>query len=319
MNNRQGSVLDKELYTGAPIERAHLHRGFTSKKTPVKWIRFFRACVLQRQVAEDEKKKKIKEMWKFFFIYLAISFSCLIFSGVLPFLSLIFPFLFFFVFMFLIIAIIQNYRINQKFKKNFTNGFDFFADYFSAFFTLIEEDLQPLSKINLKANLKETISKDNLIKKDKYDSKTSGFLSGKENYYERIISSGSCFFSDSSLVSFQFTEKIRERIINKRGRISGKRKTKYKFKSVYPFAIKMKIPKSKYNLKSNINQEDTNMIEEGDFYVFKAFRKFDTKKERPTEYNPHIKNSITAFGIDYFSLEIINLINTCYSCVTPKT
>ncbi|WP_299838619.1 hypothetical protein [uncultured Tenacibaculum sp.] len=309
--NKQGNVLDIKQYTGAPIERAHLLRGFNSKKTPIKWIRFFRACVLQRQVAEGQKKKKLKKIWTAFFIYLAISF----FS---PFLFPPLGVLLFGIPIFLIVAIVINYNTNRRFKNKFSDGFDFFADYFSAFFILIEEDLQPQSKISLQANLKNTISKDNFINEETYDSNTRGFISGKQNYYERVISKGSCFFNDGSLVSFQFTEKVRERIVKKRGSVSGKRKTKYKFKSVYPFTLKMKIPKAKYGLQANFSYDLTQMVEEGDFYVFKTIRKFDTKKERPDQYDPYDESSITAFAVDYFSLEVINLINTCYSCVTPR-
>ncbi len=318
--NRQGNVLNKEQYTGAPIERAHLHRGFNSKKTPIKWIRFFRACVLQRKVAEEKKSEKIKKTWKNFFIYTAmVIISNFLVFPLFPFAIPILPFLFLSIFIFLIVAIVTNYRSNSRFNKNFTEGFDFFADYFSAFFTLIEEDLQPLSKIALDANLKNTVSKENFIQKEAYESDTYGFVSGKQNFYERAISRGSCFFNDGSLVSFQFTEKIRERIVNKRGRISGKRKTKYKFKSVYPFTLKMKIPKATYNLNNNIDRQLVNLVEEDAFYVFKTIRKFDIKKEKPNEYNPHDPSSITAFAVDYFSLEVINLINTCYSCVIPRT
>ncbi|WP_075343673.1 hypothetical protein [Tenacibaculum agarivorans] len=309
--NRQGNVLDVEQYTGAPIERAHLLRGFNSKKTPVKWIRFFRACVLQRQVAETQKKKKLKKMWTAFFIFSGIAF-------VAPFIFLPLGILFPFIFVFLIVAALINYFTNRSFKNKFADGFDFFADYFSAFFTLIEEDLQPQSKISLQANLKNTRSKESFINEEPYASNTRGFISGKQNYYQREISKGSCFFNDGSLISFQFTEKVRERIVKKRGRVSGKRKTKYKFKSVYPFTLKMKIPKAKYSLKPNISSELTQMVEENDFYVFKTIRKFDTKKERPDQYNPYNESSITAFAVDYFSLEVINLINTCYSCVTPR-
>ncbi|SNR16478.1 hypothetical protein [Tenacibaculum jejuense] len=309
--NRQGNVLDVEQYTGAPIERAHLLRGFNSKKTPVKWIRFFRACVLQREIAETKKKKKLKKVWVAFFIFSAIAF-------IGPFIFLPLGILFPFIFVFLIVAALINYFTNKKFKNKFADGFDFFADYFSAFFTLIEEDLQPQSKISLQANLKNTVSKESFVNEEPYDSNTRGFISGKQNYYERVISKGSCFFNDGSLISFQFTEKIRERIVKKRGSVSGKRKTKYKFKSVYPFALKMKIPKSKYSLKPNISSELTQVVEENDFYVFKTIRKFDTKKERPDQYNPYNESSITTFAVDYFSLEVINLINTCYSCVTPR-
>jgi len=315
--NRQGNVLNKEQYIGAPIERAHLHRGFNSKKTPVKWIRFFRACVLQREIAEGKKKKKLKKMWIAFALVIAGSFLFGFMTPILPFMGLVAFACGMAIFPFLIIACIINYRTNKKFRRTFTEGFDFFADYFSAFFTLIEEDLQPQSKIALQANLKSTMEDDNLLKKEDYEATSSGFISGEQNFYERAITKGSCFFNDGSLVSFQFTERLRKRIIKKRGS-SGKRKTKYKFKSVYPFTLKMKIPKDKYILNAGVNGEAINLVEEDSFYVFKAVRKFDTQKERPDQYNPYEESSITAFAVDYFSLEVINLINTCYSCVKPR-
>lgn len=315
--NRQGNVLNKKQYAGAPIERAHLHRGFKAKKTPIKWIRFFRACVLQREVAEKRKKTKLRKMWIAFACVFAGSFLVGFLTPILPFMGFVAAFLFLSIFPFLIIACIINYRTNKKFRKTFTDGFDFFADYFSAFFTLIEEDLKPQSKISLDANLKETKTEEYLLRKEEYNTASAGFISGDQNFYERIISKGSCLFNDGSLVSFQFAERARERIIKKRGS-SGKTKWKHKNKSVYPFTLRMKIPKAIYNLNPSVNKENINLVEEGDFYIFKAVRKFDTQKERPDQYNPYEDGSITTFAVDYFSLEVINLINTCYSCVKPR-
>ncbi len=321
--NKQGNVLNKEKYIGAPIERAHLHRGFNSKKTPIKWIRFFRACVLQRQVAEEKKRKKfltVKITFGFLFGLLVL-LKVLNFSEIyeITILDKVSPVGIFFIgIALLVIATVIFGLWHKDFNQKFAKGFDFFADYFSAFFTLIEEDLQPQSKIALEANLKDTRSNENLLKKEKYEAATRGFISGKQNYYERAISKGACFFSDGSLISFQFTERMRERIVKKRGQVSRKTKTKYKFKTVYPFTLKMKIPKDKYVLNASIDKEQINLAQEENFYVFKAVRKFDTKKENPEFYNPYDESSISSFAVDYFSLELINLINTCYSCVLPR-
>ncbi|CAZ98490.1 hypothetical protein Q4603_09595 [Zobellia galactanivorans] len=315
--DRQGNELNKEQYIGAPIERAHLHRGFNSKKTPVKWIRFFRACVLQREIAQEKKKKKIKKIW---FIFLGIFIGTFITSpltNISPAFKILPVTLGMLVFPGLIVAIIMTYRTNKKFKRNFAEGFDFFADYFSALFTLIEEDLQVESKIALEANLKHTITKENLIKNEAYTSETRGFIKGEEEHYERVISKGSCLLYDESLVFFQFTERTRKRIILKRGS-SGKRKTKHKYRAAYPFTIKMKIPKHKYQLNPSVDTKEISFVEDDAYYVFKVSRKFDVKKENPEQYNPYKQSSITAFAVDYFSLEVINLINTCYSCVTPS-
>ncbi|MEP2240131.1 MAG: hypothetical protein ABJI22_17320 [Maribacter sp.] len=315
--DRQGNVLNKEQYIGAPIERAHLHRGFSSKKTPIKWIRFFRACVLQREIAREQKSKTIKKIW---FILLGV-FLCNFIAIPLNFISETIGAIFTVIGMLacpgLIVAGIMTYLTNRKFKKNFTDGFDFFADYFSALFTLIEEDLQLDSKIALEANVKDTITEENLIKNESYTSESRGFISGIEKNYERVISKGSCFFNDESLIFFQFSERTRERIIKKRGS-SGKRKTKYKYRAAYPFTIKMKIPKRKYQLNPTIDTSQISFAEDNEYYVFKVYRKFDVKKENPDQYNPYEESSISSFAVDYFSLEVINLINTCYSCVTPS-
>ncbi|PKV52992.1 hypothetical protein ATE84_5125 [Aquimarina sp. MAR_2010_214] len=307
--NKQGSVLTKEQFSGAPIERAHLHRGFTSKKTPLKWIRFFRACVLQREHANDKKKKELKKIW--------IGALSLIVLG-----FIINYFFYFPVFILIIaslgIAILFTIKINSKFRKKYTDGFDFFSDYFSAFFTLIEEDLQPQSRISLEANVKDTIQSTNLIKQEKHDANTSGFISGNNYYYEKEISKGSCFLSDGSMLSFNFTERLRNRIITKRGRVSGKQKTKQKYKSVYPFVLKMKIPKTKYILKKEVDKSNIQLAEDTSFYIVKTTRKFDIKNEHPEKYQPYSSSSIEMFSSDYFALELINLINVSYSCVTPR-
>lgn len=308
--NKQGQILTKEQFGGAPIERAHLHRGFKSKKTPIKWIRFFRACVLQRENANSKRRSFIKKSWILF-----------IGSGII--MTIVADFYHFYIalpiILSLITAIVVNYLTNKKFNKNYTDGYDFFSDYFSAFFTLIEEDLIPQTRILLQASVKKTVESSNLIKEENYNSSRKGFISGKNQFYEKEISKGLCYFNDGSIVSFNFTERIRERIVKKRGRVSGKRKTKLKYKSVYPFTIKMKIPKTKYTLNSKVTKNDVKIVEDNDFYIIKTIRKFDVKKENPNNYNPEEESSITSFSVDYFSLEVINLINASYSCVTPKS
>jgi len=311
--NKQGQILTKEQFGGAPIERAHLLRGFKSKKTPIKWIRFFRACVLQREHANSKRNAFIKKAWLSLIglgIILAIVINLFGLNGAFGALSIILT---------LIVAIIVNFTTNKKFKKNYTDGYDFFSDYFSAFFTLIEEDLQPQTRIFLEANVNNTVEESNLIKKEEYKSSRKGFLSGESQFYQKEISKGSCYFNDGSIISFNFTERIRERIIKKRGRVSGKRKTKLKYKSVYPFTIKMKIPKIKYTLKPQASKSDIKIAEDNDYFIIKAIRKFDVKKENPKNYNPEEESSISSFSVDYFSLEVINLINASYSCVIPKS
>ena len=212
--NKQGSVLTTAQFQGAPIERANLQRGFTSKKTPLKWIRFFRACVLQRDVAQKKNSKQNKTIW-------LIALAILIFSLVMIFMynELIYIWLFF---VCLITAILLSVRNRSNYTRKYSNGFDFFADYFSAFFTLIEEDLQPLSQISLVANVKSTEDDTNLIKEEDFEAETSGFIKGKNYYYQKEISRGPCLFSDGCLVSFRFTERMRNRTITKRGSVSGK-------------------------------------------------------------------------------------------------
>jgi len=306
--NRQGTILRKEQFDGAPIERAHLHRGFSSKKTPIKWIKFFRACVLQRQNANDKKKKQIKNIWLIALGVFALSLLIGYFTY--------FPYIFILI-VCIIVAIIRTSMIKKKFRKNYSDGFDFFSDYFSSFFTLIEEDILPQSKITFTANLKDTIAKENLLTEESYESETRGFLSGKSFFYEREISRGTCFFNDGSILVFNFTERLRNRIVKKRS-ASGKRKVKYKYKSVYPFTLKMKILKSNYILKPELDTSKIQLAEDDDFYVIKATRKFDIRNEEPEKYNPYETSSISMFSSDYFSLELINLINTGYSCVTPR-
>ncbi|SDE86582.1 hypothetical protein [Cellulophaga baltica] len=306
--SQQGSVLTQEQFQGAPIERAHLHRGFSSKKTPLKWIRFFRACVLQRESANTKKKKEIKKVW-------LITVGAIILSHLIDYVAY-FPTTLFFIAA-IITAIILNVRIKKKFKKNYTEGFDFFSDYFSAFFTLIEEDLQPQSRITLEANVKDTIEKSNLQKEEEYTSENRSFLSGKDFYYEKIISKGSCFLSDGCTLNFSFSERLRSRIVKKRS-ASGKRKTKQKYKSIYPFILKMKIPKDKYVLNTANDRSTLELAEDAEFYIIKTTRKFDIKNEHPEKYEPYRSSSISMFSSDYFALELINLINVSYGCVTPR-
>ncbi|TPN85983.1 hypothetical protein [Aquimarina algicola] len=306
--SQQGTVLTAEQFSGAPIERAHLHRGFKSKKTPLKWIRFFRACVLQRENANIKKKKELKKIWFGAVILIALGFLINYFFY--------FPF-FLFILAVIGVAIILTSKTKSKFRKNYTDGFDFFSDYFSAFFALIEEDLQPQSRISLEANVKNTMQSANLVKQEKHQSNTRGFISGSNYYYEKEISNGSCFLSDGCMLSFNFTERLRNRVVKKRS-ASGKRKTKQKYKSVYPFVLKMKIPKAKYILKSEVDTSDIQLAEDTDFYIVKTIRKFDIRNEHPEKYQPYASSSIEMFSSDYFALELINLINVSYSCVTPR-
>lgn len=309
---KQGNVLTEEQYSGAPIERAHLHRGFKAVKTPIKWIRFFRACVLQYEVAEKKKNRKIK-------IYSIIFFIPVLLMVYLGFAEIFHPALAISIGIACVIALtVIASNIRGDFNENYTDGYDFFARYFSAFFTLIEEELAPESRINLSVNVKETRNEEFFLKKEKYHSDASNFISGKHIFYEKEISSGSCNFKDGSSIAFKFIERLRDREVNKYGS-SGKRKWKNKFKSTYPFILKMKIPKSRYTLNPEVANSKLEIFNEPDYHVFKVSRKFSVRAEQPESYEPYDLQSIMRFESDYFALELINLINVCYSAVKPKS
>ncbi|ANF52211.1 hypothetical protein A0O34_17555 [Chryseobacterium glaciei] len=290
----------------APIERAHLHRGFSSKKTPLKWIRFFRMCVLQRELSLKKRKKKTNTLWIAYFI-IAIAMIFLV------------PSYWFVVNIILfVVVLVMDVRNRREFRKNYTDGYDFFSDYFSALFTLIEEELPQLGTIHFTANVKETLAGvEHLKSAEDATFETPGFISGKEEFYEKEIGQGYCTLKDGAEVSFSFVEKVRKRIINKKG-LSGKRKTKEKYKSVYPFILKLKLPKSIYQLKTDIDKSDIQLEEDESFYYMKARRKFDVKDENPDDYSAYQYNSTPLFSVEYFSLEVVNLFNICYGCFTLK-
>ena len=291
----------------APIERAHLHRGFSAKKTPLKWIKFFRLCVIQREVSLAKRKKKTKQIWIAFFILTVLMFF------------LVPKFWIGINIVLLIVAIVMNSRLVSAFNKNYTDGYDFFSDYFSAFFTLIEEELPQSGTIQFTANLKDTMTgMDNFKTSENISVKTPGFVSGKEEYYEKELCKGSCQLKDGAEVDFSFVEKIRKRIVRKRGAISRKTKTKEKYKSVFPFVLKMKLPKSIYQLKPEVNKSDIQLEEDDSFYYLKARRKFDVKSENPNDYTPYSYRSTPILSVEYFTLEVVNLFNVCYGCFTLK-
>lgn len=289
----------------APIEQAHLLRGFDSKKTPVKWIKFFRLCVIQRNVALKKKNKSIKIIWGVFLSIALVAFLLNKYTAAVVIISLI-------------IALILQSRIKRDFNTKFTDGYDFFSDYFSALFTLIEEELPALGTIRVKANVNNSIDDQYLLESKGITVDTPRFVSGLEQFYEREISNGNCTLKDGTEISFSFVEKIRERTVNKRSQ-SGKRKTKSKYKSVYPFLLKMTIPKALYDLKPEVAKEDIELNEDESFYYLKARRKFDIKEESPEKYSYFKENSIYDFTTEYFSLEIINLLNICYGCFNLKS
>lgn len=290
----------------APIERAHLHRGFSSKKTPLKWIRFFRMCVLQRELSLKKRKKKSYTLWIAYFI-IAVAVIFLV-PGYWIAVNII---------LFLVVLIIDA-RYRREFRKNYTDGYDFFSDYFSALFTLIEEELPQLGIIHFTANVKDTLAGAEYLKSSADATfETRGFISGKEEFYEKEIAQGYCTLKDGAEVSFSFMEKVRKRIIKKRG-TSGKRKTKQKYKSFYPFILKIKLPKSMYQLKTDIDKGDIQMEEDDSFYYMKARRKFDIKDENPDDYSAYQYRSTPVFSVEYFSLEVVNLFNICYGCFTLK-
>ncbi|WP_294276711.1 hypothetical protein [uncultured Chryseobacterium sp.] len=290
----------------APIERAHLHRGFSSKKTPLKWIRFFRMCVLQRELSLKKRKKKSYTLWIAYFI-IAVAVIFLV-PGYWIAVNII---------LFLVV-LIMDARYRREFRKNYTDGYDFFSDYFSALFTLIEEELPQLGIIHFTANVKDTLAGAEYLKSSADATfETRGFISGKEEFYEKEIAQGYCTLKDGAEVSFSFVEKVRKRIIKKRG-TSGKRKTKQKYKSVYPFILKIKLPKSMYQLKTDIDKGDIQMEEDDSFYYMKARRKFDIKDENPDDYSAYQYRSTPVFSVEYFSLEVVNLFNICYGCFTLK-
>ncbi|WP_100074535.1 hypothetical protein [Chryseobacterium camelliae] len=290
----------------APIERAHLHRGFSSKKTPLKWIRFFRMCVLQRELSLKKRKKNSYTLWIAYFIIAAAMIFLV--PGYWIAVNIIL----------FVVALIMDARYRREFRKNYTDGYDFFSDYFSALFTLIEEELPQLGTIHFTANVKETLAGVEYLKSSEDATfETRGFISGKEEFYEKEIAQGYCTLKDSAEVSFSFVEKVRKRIIKKRG-TSGKRKTKQKYKSVYPFILKLKLPKSVYQLKTDIDKADIQMEEDDSFYYMKARRKFDIKDENPDGYSAYQYRSTPLFSVEYFSLEVVNLFNICYGCFTLK-
>lgn len=289
----------------APIEQAHLLRGFSAKKTPLKWIRFFRLCVMQREVGQKALNKKLRNMWIILAILGAIATVILL------------PFSLFAIIPLVIVGAIFNYRFKKEFNEKYSDGYDFFASYFTALFTLMEEEMPFGGVISLKANVKNTISPEFLKSSNDAKFETSGFISGKEEFYEKEIAEGICELRDGAEANFSFVEVLRSRIINKYG-TSGKRKTKYKYKTTYPFVLKLKIPKNTYSIKPELNLQDVHMEEDSDFYYMKAKRKFDIKEERPEDYSPYMYNSIQLFSVDYFTLEVMNLLNICYGCFTLK-
>jgi hypothetical protein len=290
----------------APIEQAHLLRGFSAKKTPLKWIRFFRLCVLQREKALNKTRKKQG------FVFLCFTVSII--------LTLLFFIDFFWQIAIpsLIIMILGMYSFKREFKKKYSDGYDFFASYFSALFTLMEEEMPEDGVISLKANVKDTLSKEFLKNstKPKWDTTTLSTI--QNDFYEKEICSGSCLLKDSSEAFFSFTEMTRQRII-KRNKTRGRVKTKNKYKSAYPFILKMKFPKSTYSLNQDLKLGDIQFSEDDEFYYMRAKRKFDIKEEKPEDYSPYTYNSIQLFSVDYFTLEVMNLLNLCYGCFTLKS
>lgn len=290
----------------APIERAHLHRGFSSKKTPLKWIRFFRMCVLQREVAIKKRKKKTNILLVGFLIIATAVFYLVPAYWIAVNITLF------------VAVIVMDFRYRREFRKNYSKGYDFLSDYFSALFTLIEEELPQFGTIQFTANVKETLAGTEYLNSSMDATfKTPGFISGKEEFYEKEIGKGYCTLKDGAEVSFSFVEKVRRRIIKKRG-TSGKRKTKQKYKSVYPFILKLKLPKSIYQLKADIDKANIQLEEDESFYYLKARRKFDIKDENPNGYSAYQYNSAPLFSVEYFSLEVVNLFNICYGCFTLK-
>ena len=80
----------------------------------------------------------------------------------------------------------------------------------------------------------------------------------------------------------------------------------------------MKIPKDTYLLKPEIDRTVLEMAEDPNYYIIKTQRKFDIKNENPEKYEAYTMSSIEMFSSDYFALELINLINISYGCVTPR-
>ncbi|TWP29415.1 hypothetical protein ETU09_02930 [Apibacter muscae] len=298
------SYYDINLVTEnmAPIERALLLKGFSSTKTPLKWIKFFRLCVLQKQ----KEKKKINNrnlliIFSLLIVYLPL---CYLLYDLMP-LPIILGFI-----LALFTVVYIKYK-KREFRKKFGNGHEFFSDYFSALFTLIEEELPELGTIQLTANMEDSLDHKFLVERKDAHFKTQGFISGKEEFYEKEITKGTSILKDGSEVQFSFVEKTRKRIIRKRG-TSGKSKVKYKYKCVFPFIVKIKFPKTTYVLKKNI-ASNIQLNEDENFYYLKVRRKFDVRKEQPKHYSQNLSgNSIELFPIEYFTLEVINLFNICF-------
>ncbi|MGM5630826.1 hypothetical protein O2K51_07965 [Apibacter raozihei] len=280
----------------APIERAYLLKGFSAKKRPLQWIKFFRLCVIQKESQQKKMNKKNK-------IFIGIT----IFIGILLLIMFQINFIFLAMFIVGICCIVILYRKN-RFNKKYGNGYEFFAEYFSAFLTLIEEELTSSGTLHLTANINKTTSSKYLKNKTPAHSNTRGFISGQNLFFEKEIAQGSCKLKDGSLLNFSFVDRTRKRVINKKS-LSGKHKTKYKYKSVYPFVMQMQISKSLYSIKSKINQE-VKINQDNDFYYVKVQRKFDIRKEQPKLYSQtRNSNTIRVFPVEYFVLEVTNLLN----------
>lgn len=292
------------------IEQAHLFRGVSSKKTPLKWIRFFNLCVLQREKAEKQTKKKQR------FIFLCFS------------VSIILTFIFF-INLFLVIAIpsflimiVGIIRLRIEFKKKYTDNYGFFAKYFSAFLTLIEEEMTENGLVSLKINVKDTLTNEFLkYKEEPNHTSSSSRKKIKIEHYEKEICSGSFLLKDGSEAFFNFSEITRHTTSVVTSRSGKKTKIKNKYKSVYPFTLKMKFSKSNYSLKQDNKFINLQIVEDEKFFYLRTKRKFNLKQEKPEDYTPYSYNSynsIQLFSVDYFTLEVMNLLNLCYGCFTLK-
>jgi len=211
---------------------------------------------------------------------------------------------------------IMQTKKNQLYKK-YPDGYDFFASYFSSLFALMEEEIPKTSTISLHANINETCSDQYLKKSVEIKTNMKNVIEKKDMLYEKEICNGTFELKDGAIARFYFTEIIRNRICKKKS-ASGRKKIKNKYKSTYPFVLSLQLPLSLYELKKDIQLKDLEVKKDEQYYLIKTKRKFDIRAEKSEEYSSYTINSMRLFSVEYFTLEIMNLLNISYGCFTLK-
>lgn len=300
--------IAKKIFSEKELLAVHKAKTFNYKFKVKKWITFFDEANTLGLHLQNKHKTTLNlvtilaVILGLFTVFRGGGLVVMVFNAVITSIVLVFLFRF----------------LVNKLQRNYKGEFLFYDKYVASFFILIEEDLKPNSKIVFQANLKNTIKNGKVIATKKLYRKKAGFVSGSENVYEKEMFRGVFFMIDESIVSFNMKERIRRRVIHSKGRVSGRSKIKKKYKSVYPCVVKMKLPKAKYVLKPDLNNARVNYTDEGDFYVFKVGVKFDPKSDFTDKYFFSKETTIGMYTPEYFSMELVNLINVCYQCVIPK-